>query len=405
MIRSPGMVRDSKADESGDADGGTLFWVRDVFDFVETSRVILLSMTVVGALAAGGYGVWKRQVTAEIVLANQGATPISFTLWAQMRQALPPMAAAIDQLRLAEGRELDRTPWLSSPAWWATNVEPVLALSRDDARMLASVGEDMKGASTRIMTFRVRYAAKSADEALRGAEASAAFMGTGSLYLELKSLLNSYQAESLTQASQRATAELLKTDVEIAFSRSKAHQLEAMLKSGPAASGSPQLIVDVGQQAQAKFLPLQTQLNAVRLEIAQLEETKTRLLNTQNRGRLLAEFQTRSHAALAALPLGDGVAASDAMIKIAGELRGSIDGKTEEARLSQSETIARILSDVTALRTRYVVELPEVSRSYGQPSWTKTVVMAAAGAVGATIGGILLLLFHREYQAYRSELS
>ena len=379
--------------------------IRDFFALIDASRQMLLALLLMGALVAGSYSAFARSVTAEIVLANQGATPVSFTLWVQLRQALPPMAASINQARLVSGRQPAQTPWLSSPAWWATNVEPVLALSRDDAQMLASVGEDMKGESTRITTFRVRYSAKSVDAALHGAEASVAFLTDGSLYLELKSLLNSYQAESLTQASQRATAELLKTDVEIAFSRSKAQQLEAMLKAGPAASGSPQLIVDVGQQAQAKFLPLQTQLNAVRLEIAQLEESKARLLNTQNRGRLLAEFQTKSHAVLAALPLGDGVAASDAMIKIAGELRGSIDGKTEEARLSQSETIARILSDVTALRTRYVVELPEVSRSYGQPSWTKTVVMAAVGAVGATIGGILLLLFRREYQAYRSELS
>jgi len=390
--------------------------IRDVFAFLESASIPLVVLALIGAVVAGGLGVLQRQVTAEVVLANgggQGAPaervdasgPISFSEWAQLRQALPPMAGAIDEARRVAGQTAERTPWLASAVWWTSNVEPVLALSRDDARMLASVGEDMKGESTRIMTFRVRHAAKSTEAALQGAETSATFMRTGSLYLELKTLLSTYQAESLTQASQRATAELLMTDVEIAFSRSRARQLEEMIRQGAPSTGNPQMIVDVGQQAQAKFLPLQTQLNAVRLEISQLEESKARLVNTQGRGRLLAEFQTRSLAALAPIPLGDGVAAADAMTTIADGLKGSIDGQTDEARLAQLETIARIRADVTALRTRYVVTLTEVSRSYQPSSLMKVVGMTAGGAIGTMLVGVVVLLLRRQYHAYRRGLA
>lgn len=376
--------------------------IRDVFAFLESATLPLLVLGIVGALVGGGVGVLQRHVTAEIVLANQGA--VGFTQWSQLRQALAPMAAAIDESRRVAGREHERTPWLASLAWWTTNVEPMLALSREDARMLASVGEDMKGESTRIMTFNVTHAAKTVDAALQGAEASATFIRSGSLYLELKRLLSAYQAESLLQASETATAELLRTDVEIVFSRSRASQLESMIRQGATSGGNPQMIVDVGQQAQAKFLPLQTQLNAVRLEISQLEESKARLVNTQGRGRLLAEFQTRSLAALAQIPLGDGVAAADAMTTIADGLKGSIDGQTNEARLAQLETIARIRADVTALRTRYVVTLTEVSRSYQPSSLMKVVGMTAGGAIGTMLVGVVVLLLRRQYQAYRSGL-
>ncbi len=388
----------------------------DVFAFLESTRVPILILAIIGAIIAGSFGVLQRNVTAEIVLSNGGGQtgvaaridasgPVSFSEWAQLRQALPPLAAAIDEARRLSGRDAERTPWLSSAAWWTSNVEPVLALSRDDARMLASVGEDMKGESTRIMTFRVRHAAKSTEAALKGAETSAAFMRTGSLYLELKTLLSAYQAESLTQASQRATAELLRTDVEIAFSRTRARQLEAMLKQGAASIGNPQMIVDVGQQAQAKFLPLQTQLNAVRLEISQLEESKARLVNTQGRGRLLAEFQARSLSALAQIPLGEGVAAADAMTKIADELKASVDGQTEESRLAQLEAIARIRADVTAMRTRYVVTLSEVSRSYQPSSLMRVAGLTLGGAIGTMVAGVVVLLLRRQYQAYRSGLA
>ena len=401
---------------SGDPLDESFVSIRDVFAFLESARIPILILAILGATVAGGIGLLQRHVTAEIVLSNGGGQagtaarvdasgPLSFSEWAQLRQALPPLAAAIDEVRRASGREAERTPWLSSGAWWTSNVDPVLALSRDDARMLASVGEDMKGESTRIMTFRVRHAAKSTEAALKGAETSAAFMRTGSLYLELKTLLSTYQAESLTQASQRATAELLRTDVEIAFSRTRARQLETMLKQGAVSTGNPQMIVDVGQQAQAKFLPLQTQLNAVRLEIAQLEESKTRLVNTQNRGRLLAEFQARSYSALETVPLGDGLAAADAMTKIADDLKGSVDGQTDEARLAQLEAIAKIRADVTALRTRYVVTLSEVSRSYQPSSLMRIVVLTLGGAIGTMMAGVVVLLLRRQYQAYRSGLA
>jgi hypothetical protein len=376
--------------------------IDDVFAFIESAAKPLIGATIVGALVAGSFSFLQRQVTAEVVVANQSASPITFTLWAQLRQALPALAGAIDDARRSEGKESERTPWLVSPAWWTSSVEPVLALSRDDARMLANGGEDLKGASTQIMTFRVRHSDSTIDRALRGAEASAAFMRSGSLYLELKSLLNSYQAESLTQASQKVTAELLKTDGEIAFSRIRVQQIESLLKRGGSVGPSPQLIVDVGEQAQAKYLPLSTQLNAVQLEIAQLEEQKARFVNLQNRGRLLAEFQARAHEALAAVAPGDGVAAADALIQAADDLNESVDGRTPEVRLAQTETIARILYDVTALRTRYVVELPEVSRSYRPPSLRRSLMMIGAGAVGAAAAMVVMLLLWGQYRSYRN---
>jgi len=376
----------------------SLFTLRDVFDFLESARVPLLAMALVGGLAAGGFSLLTRQVTADIVVGNQAS--ISYVSWAELRRALPPMAATIDEARRREGKDSERTPWLASAAWWEQNVEPTLALSRDDARSLANVGDDMKGASTRIVSFRIRRAAPTADQALDGAEKTAAFMRAGSLYLAVRDYLTARQVEVVTQGA-KTTAELLRTDVEIGFSLGRARQLEGMLKAGSAAVGNPQMIVDVGQQAQAKFLPLQTQLNAVRLEIAQLEESKARLANAQTRYQLLDVFQTRARAAFAAVPLGDGFAAVDAATAIVEALQAGIDGQAENARLVQAEYLTQTRVGLLDLRTSYSLNLPEVSRSNQLPSLVKTLGVAAGGAIAGLIASVLLLLLSRQYRAYR----
>jgi hypothetical protein len=174
-----------------------------------------------------------------------------------------------------------------------------------------------------------------------------------------------------------------------------------MLKAGSAAVGNPQMIVDVGQQAQAKFLPLQTQLNAVRLEIAQLEESKARLANAQTRYQLLDVFQTRARAAFAAVPLGDGFAAVDAATAIVEALQAGIDGQAENARLVQAEYLTQTRVGLLDLRTSYSLNLPEVSRSNQLPSLVKTLGVAAGGAIAGLIASVLLLLLSRQYRAYR----
>jgi hypothetical protein len=372
--------------------------------FIDRSKDWLVRWGLVGLVAGAVLGYANMEAQAEIVIDNRAEIP--FTGWVPLQERLRSLAETIDSLRQQQGNEMDRARWLTSRAWWTSDVTPQLALSRDELRLLANATDDVKSEGSRIASIRVRRRAASLDGAVKQAEMSVQFIREGALYLAAMDLLQGYRVELAQNAGdQKVVSELAANDVEIEFARIRLRQLEALRAEDRIPGAAAQVIVDVGQAGQATFLPLQTQLTAARLGVNQLEEKKVRLQDALNRTRLIAAFEKQGSTVMASVVPGDGTAAVNALLREGQSLRSLIDTTTNARRAQGEAELARILSALTGLRASYLVALPEMSRSSLEASRLKVVAMAAGGAVAAMVLAIVLLLLHRQYVAYRSSLT
>ena len=362
----------------------------DIVNFVQESWKKLAIAAAVGAVL--GFASWNflGSYSAEYVLLNNNNNNNSYALnlvsWKVLQKSLPNLAAQINDEGKAPDNKESIFKTLASETWWQRNVKPSFALSKADIKDLAGVGKDLEQASTTIINFTLDATGSSKAEAIDNVKTAANFMRTGSAYLQLRNLINSYEGSVI---SSEADVEKLitSTEIEMIYQLQRAKNLENLYKRLPNNSNVNQSVVDP-KDSGAKYLSISTQIVAVNNDINQSKE------NLQRYSARLAQIKVIKGFIEKANPLlgqtFDGLVLVQQLLEVEQLVRSEL----VKGDIKKQEVLDEIRASLYTVQARFTrgLEAATAPKSSGKKGMIKT---TAGGLAGAFFLMLLVLLGQR----------
>ncbi len=354
----------------------------DILSFLEDSWKKLAIAAIAGAIL--GFAGWNflGSYQAEYVLLNNNNNNNSYALdlvsWKTIQKSLPNLAAQIeDEGRAPEGQaRLYKN--LASEQWWQKNAVPSYAISKADTKDLAAISKDLDLASTTILSLTVKANGSTKEKAIQNVRAAATFLRTGSAYLQLRSILNSYETETISTVAD-LQKKITTIEIEMGYQIQRAKALEDLHKRFPGGNNASNQVVDP-KDSGAKYLPLATQIIAVNNDInlskESLQRYKDRLLQISQIKIFLDE----------AIPLTektfDGIILGDELLAIETRMRA----KLPKDDVKQQEVFDQLRTQLLSVKSRFTKSL---DANTAPISTKKGMLKSTAGGLA---GGLFLML-------------
>lgn len=207
---------------------------------------------------------------------NNGAA--DFLGWRNLKSNLPILSSKIlETRRFTSPEERQAYAAMSLPAWWDKNFKPTFAVSKSDTKDMLPQSTDLRElGATKILNFVVTASANSSETAIQNAEIESQFFVSGSTYFVLKALLNGYDASVMneTAALQKSISDGKVNLVSMQERYQSLKTLADRYKDQRSGSTTMQTFANANQTiaanaANAKYLPLNTQLVALESDIDQ----------------------------------------------------------------------------------------------------------------------------------------
>jgi hypothetical protein len=377
-VTSTDQVNSPMLNESAEYDLSLL----DILSFLEDSWKKLAIAAIAGAIL--GFAGWNflGSYQAEYVLLNNNNNNNSYALdlvsWKTIQKSLPNLAAQIeDEGRAPEGQaRLYKN--LASEQWWQKNAVPSYAISKADTKDLAAISKDLDLASTTILSLTVKANGSTKEKAIQNVRAAATFLRTGSAYLQLRSILNSYETETISTVAD-LQKKITTIEIEMGYQIQRAKALEDLHKRFPGGNNASNQVVDP-KDSGAKYLPLATQIIAVNNDInlskESLQRYKDRLLQISQIKIFLDE----------AIPLTektfDGIILGDELLAIETRMRA----KLPKDDVKQQEVFDQLRTQLLSVKSRFTKSL---DANTAPISTKKGMLKSTAGGLA---GGLFLML-------------
>lgn len=367
----------------------------DIVNFLADSWKKLIIAVVIGvALGLSGW-FFLGSYQAEYVLLNNinnNNYALDLVSWKTIQKSLPNLAAQIeDEGKTPEGQSrLYRT--LANEQWWQKNVSPSYAISKADTKDLAAISKDLDQASTTILSLTLKTDGTSKENAQENVRAAAKFLRTGSAYLQLRNLLNSYESETIATVAD-LQKKITTTEIEMSYQVQRAKSLEDLHKRFPGGMSGGNQVVDP-KDSGAKYLPLATQIIAVNNDINQSKEALQRLRDRLAQIGLMKIFVDQ------AIPLAektyDGLTLDAQLLEVESAMRA----KLAKDDIKQQEALDQLRGQLLLVQARFTKGL-EGSTA---PTATKRgmIKSAAGGMAGALFLVLIALLGQRVWRTVKS---
>ena len=211
--------------------------------------------------------------------------------------------------------------------------------------------------------------------------AAAQFLRSGSAYLQLRSILNGYESETVSTVAE-ISKKITSTEINLGYQQIRVKNLEDLHKRFPGSSNASQQVVDP-KDSGAKYLPLTTQIIAANSDINQSKEDLIRLRDR------LAQIEIIKNYLEAVNPLVEqnpnGLVLVSELLHIEKGLQSKV-GK-DDAR--QQEVLDQLHAQLSQIKARFTIGL-EANMA---PTSKKTgMIKATAGGLAAAFFLMLLLL-------------
>jgi len=254
----------------------------DIVHFLQESWKKLAIAAVAGALLGLSGWLFLASYSAEYVLLNNTNTntntntyALDLVAWKTLQKSLPNLAAQIEDEGKAPEGQAQFYKSLANEQWWQKNVTPSYALSKADTKDLAAISKDLDTASTTILSLTISAAGSSKAQSIENVRTAAQFFRTGSAYLQLRNILNSYESETISTVAD-LQKKITSTQIEMGYQMERAKGLEELHKRFPGATNVSGQVVDP-KDSGAKYLPISTQVIAVNNDINASKESIARL--------------------------------------------------------------------------------------------------------------------------------
>lgn len=361
----------------------------DIINFLTDSWKKFAIAGVLGAVLGFSGWFFLGSYQAEYVLLNNNNNNDSFALdlvsWKTIQKGLPNLAAQIeDEGKAPEGQDrLYRV--LANEQWWQKNVAPNYAISKADTKDLAAISKDLDFASTTILSLTLKAEGPTKERSIENVRAVAKFLRTGSAYLQIRNILNSYESETISTVAD-LQKKITTTEIEMNYQVQRAKSLEDLHKRFPGGSSGGNQVVDP-KDSGAKYLPLATQIIAVNSDINQSKETLQRLRDRLAQIGLMKIFVDQ------AIPLAektyDGLVLDAQLLEVESAMRV----KLAKDDFKQQEALDQLRGQLLLIQARFTKGL----EGNTAPTANKNgkIKSAAGGLVGALFLMLLVLLYQR----------
>jgi hypothetical protein len=358
----------------------------DIVNFVQESWKKLVIAALVGAVLGLSGWFFLGSYEAEYVLLNNTNTNIStysysldLVSWKTIQKSLPNLAAQIeDEGKAPEGQAIFYRS-LANYQWWQKNVVPSYALSKSDAKDLAAISKDLDLASTTILSLTLKAEGYTKEMATYNVRAAAQFLRTGSAYLQLRSILNNYDTETISTVAE-LQKRLTSVEIEMGYQVQRAKSLEDLIKRFPGGNNASNQVVDP-KDSGAKYMPLATQIIAINNDINQSKESLMRLRDRLSQIALIKQFL--EEASPLAEKTYDGIFLGDELLGIESQMRA----KLPQADIKQQEVLDELRNQLLSVKSRFTKSLDANTAP----------IVSKKGMIKSTVGGLagafFLMLF------------
>ena len=368
----------------------------DIVTFVQSAWKKLAIAAVVGAVLGLGNWYFLGSYQAEYVLLNNNNNNNSYALdlvsWKMLQKSLPNLADQIVEDNKAPQDQAFLYKALSNEQWWQKNVLPTYALSKADTKDLAGISKDLDAASTTILSLTLTASGSSKEQSIVNVRASAKFLRSGSAYLQIRSLLNGYESQTVSAVAD-VQQKITSTQIEMGYQQERVKSLEELHKRFPGGANISGQVVDP-KDSGAKYLPLATQIVAVNNDINGSKEVLARLQKRLEQIGLIKAFIDQ------AIPLQDqtfdGLALDDQLLVIEGSLRSKL-GKGDA---NGQELLDQLHSQLLAIQVRFTKGLE--ANTAPTASKKGMIKSTAGGLVAAFFLMLLALLGQRVWVSIKS---
>ncbi|MBT8563255.1 hypothetical protein G6710_02135 [Polynucleobacter paneuropaeus] len=367
----------------------------DVINFVQESWKKLAIAAIAGAIL--GFATWNflGSYQAEYVLLNNNnnnSYALDLVSWKTIQKSLPNLAAQIEDEGKAPENQAALYKTLASEQWWQKNVSLSYAISKADTKDLAGISKDLDAASTTILSLTIAASGTTKEKSIENVRAAANFLRTGSAYLQLRNIVNSYESETIATVAD-LQKRITTTEIEMGYQVQRAKSLEDLHKRFPGGNNASNQVVDP-KDSGAKYLPITTQIIAVNNDINQSKEALQRY---QDRLAQIALMKTLIEQAN---PLFDktfdGLALNSELLALEAQLRA----KLTKNDLKQQEVLDQLRSQLLVVQARFTKGL----EANTAPTSTKKgmIKTTAGGLAGAFFLMLLVLLGQRVWLNVKS---
>ena len=372
----------------------------DIISFLQESWKKLAVASIVGAALGISGWFFLGIYSAEYVLLNNYTSNNNYALdlvsWKMLQKSLPNLADQIINENKAPDDQQPLFKAMSTEQWWQKNAIPTYALSKADTKDLAGISKDWDTASTTIINLTLTATGKSKEQSIENVRLASNFLRTGGAYLQVRSLLNNLESQTLSTAAD-VQQKITVIQREMAYQQSRVKALEDLLKRFPLTPNG----ATVNQQGESsnsygKYLPLTTQIIAANLDINQSKEDITRL-----QGRLSQIALTKEFLQLA-LPLQDqtfdGLVLDQKLLDVESTLRNKVNKNDSNGEQFLNDLHARLLD----IKVRFTkgLEANTAPTSSGKKGMIKT---TAGGFLSALFLMLLVLLGQKVWVSVKSD--
>ncbi|MBT8541003.1 hypothetical protein G6722_06625 [Polynucleobacter paneuropaeus] len=362
----------------------------DIVSFVQESWKKLLAASIVGAVLGLTGWFFLGQYQAEYVLLNNNnnnnnSYALDIVSWKMLQKSLPNLAAQVVEENKIPQDQAALYKTMAQEQWWQKNVSPAYALSKADTKDLGAISKDLDTASTTILSLTITAAGSSKEKAIDNVRTASQFLRSGSAYLQLHSLLNGYESQTISEVAN-LQQKITTTQIEMGYQQERAKSLEDLHKRFPGGVNVNGQVVDP-KDSGAKYMPISTQIIAVNNDINQSKESLQRLRDRLGQIALIKTFIDQ------AIPLQDqtfdGLVLNEQLLAIESALRS----KLAKGDNNGQAILGQLRTQLLAIQVRFTKGLeantPPVAIKKGMIKTT------AGGLVAAFFLMLLALLGQR----------
>lgn len=346
--------------------------IKDLLTFLQFSWKYLIFAGIVGAILGFGWWFFLNQYKSNLLLTNNNA----FTLiaWKKIEKFYPLLAREMLNQKAVPENYVPIYQQFSEQEWWNKNIAINFALTKIEAKEILSIKSAEDNLSD-IISFSIILSGHSKENLLEKSFIFHNFLSNAAAYISVREFLTKIETHVQTNTADLQN-KIYSYKIALQYLKGKLNKLEQLQKRYPF---DPKITMIDPKENISKYLPLETQIVAVNVDIASTLESIEKINDKIYQLKIYKNFV--DEAVKISINRYDGLAITDDFLKIQEKKYDMVSSSD----LRAAEILSNIQIDLIGIKTKY----KDLLRYEGLGSIKKNNRLIFS-VVGGFIVGILL---------------